>query len=187
MKISAFETKIGNLLEIDGSLWRVLRKSHVKPGKGGAFVQLELKDISAGTKRNDRFRSDDKLEKAHVEYRPMQFLYSENERYYFMDMESYEQIELGSEDLADQVGYLIPDLEVQINLYNSSPIGVELPDNVVLEIIDTEGVVKGQTAAGSYKPAMVETGIRVNVPTFINIGDRVKVNTDTGDYMERSN
>ena len=187
MKISAFETKIGNLLEIDGSLWRVLRKSHVKPGKGGAFVQLELKDISAGTKRNDRFRSDGKLEKAHVEYRPMQFLYSENERYYFMDMESYEQIELGSEDLADQVGYLIPDLEVQINLYNNSPIGVELPDNVSLEIIDTEGVVKGQTAAGSYKPAMAETGIRVNVPTFINIGDRVKVNTDTGDYMERSN
>ena len=187
MKISAFETKIGNLLEIDGSLWRVLRKSHVKPGKGGAFVQLELKDISAGTKRNDRFRSDDKLEKAHVEYRRMQFLYSENERYYFMDMESYEQIELESEDLAGQVGYLIPDLEVQINLYNSSPIGVELPDNVSLEIIDTEGVVKGQTAAGSYKPAKAETGIRVNVPTFINIGDRVKVNTDTGDYMERSN
>ena len=187
MKISAFETKIGNLLEIDGSLWRVLRKSHVKPGKGGAFVQLELKDISAGTKRNDRFRSDDKLEKAHVEYRRMQFLYSENERYYFMDMESYEQIELDSEHLSDQAGYLIPDLEVQINLYNNSPIGVELPDNVSLEIIDTEGVVKGQTAAGSYKPAMAETGIRVNVPTFINIGDRVKVNTDTGDYMERSN
>ena len=187
MKISAFETKIGNLLEIDGSLWRVLRKSHVKPGKGGAFVQLELKDISAGTKRNDRFRSDDKLEKAHVEYRRMQFLYSENERYYFMDMESYEQIELGSENLVDQIGYLIPDLEVQINLYNNSPIGVELPDNVALEIIDTEGVVKGQTAAGSYKRAMVETGIRVNVPTFINIGDRVKVNTDTGDYIERSN
>ena len=117
----------------------------------------------------------------------MQFLYSENERYCFMDMESYEQIELESEDLADQVGYLIPDLEVQINLYNNSPIGVELPDNVSLEIIDTEGVVKGQTAAGSYKPAMAETGIRVNVPTFINIGDRVKVNTDTGDYIERSN
>ena len=187
MKISAFDVKVGNLIEFDGSLWKVLRKNHVKPGKGGAFVQLEIKDISAGTKRNDRYRSDDKLEKAHVEGRKMQYLYSESDRYYFMDMDSYEQLELTADDLSDQVGYLIPDIEVQINLHNDSPIGVELPDNVSLEVIDTEGVVKGQTAAGSAKPAILETGIRVNVPTFVNVGDRVKVNTDSGNYIERAN
>ena len=117
----------------------------------------------------------------------MQYLYAENSRYHFMDMESYDQIDLGDDDLADQIGYLIPDMEVQINFYNDSPIGVELPDNVALEVIETEGVVKGQTAAGSAKPATLETGIRVNVPTFINVGDRVKVNTDSGDYIERAN
>ncbi len=187
MKISAFDVKIGNLIEFDGSLWKVLRKNHVKPGKGGAFVQLELKDIAAGTKRNDRYRSDDKLEKAFVEGRKMQYLYSEGDRYYFMDMDSYDQLELTSEDLPDQVGYLIPDIEVQVNLYNNAPIGVELPDQVILEVTETEGVVKGQTAAGSAKPATLETGIRVNVPTFVNIGDRIKVNTDSGDYVERAN
>ena len=187
MRISAFEVRVGNLLEIDGSLWRVLSKNHVKPGKGGAFVQLEMKDVAAGTKRNDRFRSDDKMEKAHVEARKMQYLYSENDRYYFMDNESYEQMELGAEELADQVGYLLPDTEVQINCYNEAPISVELPDNVVLEIIETEVAIKGQTAAGSAKPAIVETGLRISVPQFVNTGDRVKVNTETGEYVERAN
>ncbi len=187
MRISAFEVRVGNLLEIDGSLWRVLSKNHVKPGKGGAFVQLEMKDVTAGTKRNDRFRSDDKMEKAHVEARKMQYLYNENDRYYFMDNESYEQMELGAEELADQVGYLLPDTEVQINCYNEAPISVELPDNVVLEIIETEVAIKGQTAAGSAKPAIVETGLRISVPQFVNTGDRVKVNTETGEYVERAN
>ena len=187
MKITAFEVRVGNLLEIDKSLWKVLRKNHVKPGKGGAFVQLEMKDVVAGTKRNERFRSEDKVEKAHVEFRKMQYLYEEGDRYVFMDMETYDQLELDSSELEDQIGFLIPDLEVQINLYNSSPIGVELPDNVALEVIETETVVKGQTAAGSSKPATVETGIRVNVPTFVNVGDKVKVSTDNGTYIERAN
>ena len=185
--ISTAEFRGGAIVELDGEPMEILEFQHVKPGKGGAFVQLEIKDISAGTKRNDRYRSDDKLEKAHVEARTMQYLYAENSRYHFMDMESYDQIDLGDDDLADQIGYLIPDMEVQINFYNDSPIGVELPDNVALEVIETEGVVKGQTAAGSAKPATLETGIRVNVPTFINVGDRVKVNTDSGDYIERAN
>lgn len=187
MKISAFEARVGNLIEIENGLWRVLKKAHVKPGKGGAFVQLELKNVSSGTKRNDRFRSEDKLERAHVEARKMQFLYADNNCYVFMDQETYEQTELNAEDLEGQTDYLLPDTEVQINFYNDSPIGVELPDNVVLEVIDTEGVVKGQTAAGSSKPAVAETGVRVLVPTFINIGDRIKVNTETGEYLERAN
>ncbi len=186
MKISAFEAKIGNLIELDGSLWKIIRKSHVKPGKGGAFVQLEIKDVTAGTKRNERFRSEDKLEKAHVDFRKMQFLYDENDLYMFMDTETYEQIELNADDLSDQINYLIPDLEVQINLYNGTPIGVELPDSVVLEIIETDAAIKGQTAAGGNKPATLSTGLRVNVPTFINAGDSVRVSTDTGTYLERA-
>lgn len=187
MRISASEVRVGNLIEIDNSLWKVLNKAHVKPGKGGAFVQLELKDITAGTKRNDRFRSDDKVEKAHVEARKMQYLYAEGGRHHFMDTESYEQIDLSEDDLVDQIGYLMPDTEVQINFYNDSPIGVELTDNVVLEIVETEAVIKGQTAAGSGKPAILETGIRISVPQFINVGDRVRVNTETGEYIERAN
>ena len=187
MKISAFETKIGNLIELDGALWKILRKSHVKPGKGGAFVQLEIKEVATGTKRNERFRSEDKLEKAHVDFRKMQFLYNDGDLYMFMDTETYEQIELNTDDLSDQIHYLIPDLEVQINLYNGTPIGVELPESVVLEILETDVAIKGQTAAGGSKPATLATGLRVNVPTFINAGDSVRVNTDSGTYIERVN
>lgn len=186
MKLSAFDVRVGNLIEMDGSLWKVLQKTHVKPGKGGAFVQLEMKDIVAGTKRNDRFRSEDKLEKAHVDMRQMQYLYQEGDSYVFMDNDTYEQMELSADDLGSHTGYLLAGTEVQVNCYNESPIAIELPDNVVLEVTDTEGVVKGQTAAGSAKPAILETGIRVLVPTFISTGDRIKVNTVTGDYVERA-
>ena len=187
MKISAYEARVGNLIELDGSLWRILRKAHVKPGKGGAFVQLELKNVMLGTKRNDRFRSEEKIEKAHVDFRSMQYLYLDNDMYCFMDLDTYDQLELHADDLTDQIGYLIPDLEVQINLYNGSPIGIELPDSVALEVVETESVVKGQTASGSGKPAVLETGIRVTVPTFINVGDQVRVSTESGQYIERAN
>jgi elongation factor P len=186
MKVSAFDIKIGNLIEYQGKLWRILKKNHVKPGKGGAFVQLEMKEITNGTKRNDRFRSDDKIEKAHVEPRKMQYLYADGDQLVFMDSDTYEQISIAADELATISGFLLPNTDVQINFHNSDPIGVELPDNVVLEVVDTEGVVKGQTASGSNKPAELETGIRVLVPTFINIGDRIKVNTETGDYVERA-
>lgn len=186
MKISAFEIKIGNLIEYQDRLWRVLKKNHVKPGKGGAFVQVEMKEHGTGTKLNERFRSEDKVERAHVEPRQMQFLYSEGTQYVFMDSQNYEQLQLPAEDLDAQAGYLLPNLDVQINFYNDSPIGVELPQSVVLKVVDTEGVIKGQTAASSGKPAELETGIRITVPPFVNIGDSVKVNTDTGDYIERA-
>ena len=186
MKISAFEVKIGNLIEYQSRLWRVLKKNHVKPGKGGAFVQLEMKEHGTGTKLNERFRSEDKVERAHVEPRQMQFLYNEGPDYVFMDNETYEQLNLPAEDLEAQAGFLLPNLDVQINFYNDSPIGIELPQSVVLKVIDTEGVIKGQTAASSGKPAELETGIRVTVPPFVNIGDNIKVNTDTGEYIERA-
>ena len=186
MKLSAFEVRVGNLIEYQSKLWRVLKKNHVKPGKGGAFVQLEMKEINQGTKLNERFRSEDKLEKAHVEPRQMEYLYADGEHLVFMDLETYEQLSMPAEDLQEQSGYLLPNTEVQINFHNESPIGFELPANVVLEVVETEAVVKGQTASGSGKPAQLETGIRVIVPTFVNVGDKVKVNTESGDYVERA-
>lgn len=186
MKISAFEMKIGNLMEYQGKLWRVLKLQHVKPGKGGAFVQAEMKDIAAGTKINERFRSDEKLEKAHVEPRQMQYLYAEGSSHIFMDLTTYEQVTLAEEDIAEQLGYLLPNMEVQINFHNENPIALELPSNVILEVVETEGVVKGQTATSSGKPARLETGITVTVPQFINAGEKVKVNTTTGEYVERA-
>ncbi len=186
MKISAFEVRIGNLMEYQGRLWRILKKNHVKPGKGGAFVQLEMKDIAAGTKLNERFRSEDKMEKAHVEPRQMQYLYAEGNDYIFMDNESYEQLTISGDDLSEQTGYLLPNTDVQINFHNDIPISVGLPQTVVLAVADTEAVIKGQTASGSGKPATMETGIRVTVPTFVNIGDKIKVNTDNGEYIERA-
>lgn len=186
MKISAFEIRVGSLLEYQGKLWRVLKKNHVKPGKGGAFVQAELKDITGGTKLNERFRSVDTVEKAHVEPRQMQYLYSESDALVFMDNETFEQMHIPREDLEDQLGFLLPNTEVQVNFHNDIPIGIDLPANVVLEVVDTEGVVKGQTATSSGKPAELETGLKITVPPFVNVGDKVKVNTDSGEYVERA-
>ena len=185
-KISANEIRLGGLIEHQGNLWRVLKKSHVKPGKGGAFVQCELKDIINGTKLNERFRSTDKVEKPHVEPRKMQYLYADGDNHIFMDSENFEQITLSAEDVAEQSGFLLPNTDVQINFYESTAIGIDLPANVILEVVDTEGVVKGQTAAGGGKPAVLETGIRITVPTFVNVGEKVKVNTEPGEYVERA-
>ena len=186
MKISASDARVGNLIEYQGRLWRILKKEHVKPGKGGAFAQVEMKAVADGTKLNERFRSDEKLEKAHVEPRKMQYLYPEGEDLVFMDLETYEQLNIAGDEIAEQKGYLTPNIEVQINFYNNNPIGLDLPSAVTVTVTDTETVVKGQTAAGSGKPATVDTGIRVTVPAFVKLGDKIRINTDTGDYIERA-
>ena len=186
MKISAFEARVGNLIEHQGKLWKVHKKSHVKPGKGGAFVQLEMKCVSDGTKLNERFRSEDKVEKAHVETRQMQYLYTEGDDYIFMDNESFEQLTMSVDDLEAQIPFLLPNTDVQINFHNDNPIGVELPTNVILEVTETEVMVKGQTVASGGKPAVLETGYKLTVPQFITIGEKVKVNTETGEYVERA-
>lgn len=185
MKISAFDVRIGHLIEYKNKLWRVLKKNHVKPGKGGAFVQLEMKSLD-GTKLNERFRSEDKVEKAYVEPRKMQFLYQEGDGYIFMDLESYEQTTILTEDLGDQTLYLLPNTDVQVNFNNDEPIGVDLPNNVVLQVVETEVAIKGQTATSSGKPAVLETGLKVTVPQFVNVDERVKINTETGLYVERA-
>lgn len=186
MKISAFDIRPGNILEYEKGLWRVLKTDFVKPGKGGAFMQVEMKNIETGTKTNTRFRSEEKMEKAVVEPRTMQFLYVDTNGYVFMDNESYEQMTLSAELLEGQTGYLLPNTEIQVNMHNDRPIGVELPPVVVLEVVESEPAIKGQTATGSYKPAKVETGITVMVPQFVNSGEKIRVNTVDGSYIDRA-
>ena len=186
MKISAFDIRVGSLIEHQGKLWRVLKKNHVKPGKGGAFIQVELKETTSGTKLNDRFRSVDTVEKAHVEPRKMQYLYAEGDGHVFMDSETFEQLTLPNDDLEEQIGYLLPNTEVQVNFHNNNPIGLELPPTVVLKVVETEGVVKGQTAANSFKPAVLDNGVKVMVPPFVGQDEKIIVNTETMEYSERA-
>ena len=186
-KVSAVEIRVGNLLEWDKRVWRVLKCYHVHVGgRGGAFMQVEMKDIESGTKTNQRFRTEDKVERAFVEPRDMEYLYQDGESYVFMDKQNYEQLSLSADFLEGQSGFLLPNTDVQINFYNGRAIGVELPPSVVLTVADTEPAIKNATATTTFKPARMETGITVQVPPFVNQGERIKVNTNDGTYMERA-
>ncbi len=186
-KALATEIRVGNLIELDKRVWRVLKAYHVHVGgRGGAFMQVEMKDVESGTKRNERIRTDEKVDRAYVETRPMEYLYQDGDSYVFMDKESYEQLTLPADFLEGQAGYLLPNVNVQVNMHNERPIGIELPASVVLTIVETEPGIKGATATGSYKPAKTETGITVQVPQFVSEGEKIKVNTDSGEYMERA-
>ena len=186
-KVAAVEIRVGNLLEWDKRVWRVLKCYHVHVGgRGGAFMQVEMKDIEAGTKTNQRFRTDDKVERAFVEPREMQFLYQDGESFVFMDRHDYEQLSLSAEFLEGQAGYLLPNTELQVNFYNARPIGVELPPSVVLTVVETEPGIKNATATNMFKQAKMDTGIFVQVPPFIGQGEKIKVSTNDGSYMERA-
>ncbi|MGH8678281.1 MAG: elongation factor P, partial [Burkholderiales bacterium] len=186
-KVLATEVRAGNLIEIDKRVWRVLKSYHVHVGgRGGAFMQVEMKDVETGTKRNERIRTEDKVERAYVEPRDMQYLYQDGVAYVFMDKDTYEQLNLPADFLEGQVGFLLPNTDVQVNFHNDRPIGIQLPSSVVLTVVETEPALRNATATGSFKPAKVETGITVMVPQFIEQGARIKVNTDTSEYVERS-
>src|ERR1041385_4017628 len=186
-KVLATEIRVGNLIEWDKRVWRVLKSYHVHVGgRGGAFMQVEMKDIEAGTKTNQRLRTADKVERAFVDPREMQYLYQDGDSYVFMDKENYEQLQLPADFLEGQAGYAMPNTDVQINFYNGRPIGVELPPSVVLTVVDTEPGIKNATATNTFKPAKMETGITVQVPPFINKGERIKTDTAEGTYMERA-
>lgn len=187
MKIEGNEIKVGNILEIENKLWRVLKTQHTQPGKGGAYIQAELKEIKDGTKMNNRFRSSETVERAILDEKTFQYLYSDNQKFIFMDQQSYEQIELGSDLIPlDQSKFLLENGEVILQFHNEKPVGLELPDHVTLKVVETEGVVKGQTAASSYKPAILEKGIKTSVPQFIEINDKIVVSTLDGTYVEKS-
>jgi elongation factor P len=186
-KVSAVEIRVGNLIEWDKRVWRVLKCYHVHVGgRGGAFMQVEMKDIEAGTKTNQRFRTEDKVERAFVDPREMEYLYQDGESYVFMDKQNYEQLSLSADFLEGQAGYLLPNTEVQVNFYDSRPIGIELPPSVVLTVVETEPGIKNATATNMFKAAKMDTGIMVQVPPFISNGEKIKVSTNDGSYMERA-
>lgn len=186
MKINGNEIRPGNLIEHKGGLWAAVKLQHVKPGKGGAFAQVELKNLVDGTKLNERFRSSETVEKIRLEQEEYQYLYAEGEMLVFMNQKNYEQIELPADFIGERASFLQDNMIVTLETYEERPIGISLPDHVTLEITDTEPVVKGQTATSSYKPAKLENGLRVMVPPFIGTGDKVIVDTNEVTYLKRA-
>jgi len=185
MKIDGNTIRPGNVIEHKGGLWRAVKIAHTQPGKGGAYLQVELKNLRDGTKLNERFRSSEKVERVSLEQKDYQFLFADGDLYTFMDQESYEQVAISGEDIGDDAVFLQDGMEVTIEFHEETPLGVSLPDKVTLEVTETEPVVKGQTASSSYKPATLENGIRVGVPPFINAGDKILVATAEREYAGR--
>ncbi len=185
-KINGNEIRPGNVLEHNGGLWAAVKVDHVKPGKGGAFAQVELRNLRNGSKLNERFRSADKVEKVRLEQKDQQFLYESDGMLVFMDSETFEQIELPAEILGDRRPYLQDGMTVQIEYYESEALNVTLPQLVTCRIVETEPVVKGQTAANSFKPALLDNGVRVMVPPFVGPEEDIIVNTETMEYSQRA-
>ena len=186
MKINGNEIKPGNVLEHDGGLWVAVKTAHVKPGKGGAFAQVELKNLIDGRKLNERFRANETVERVRLEQKDFQYLYEEGDSLVFMDNESYEQLELQKDFVGERAAFLQDGMVVTVEMHEERPIGVKLPDTVVLAVSETEAVVKGQTAASSYKPATMENGVRVMVPPFITADEKIVVDTNELTYGKRA-
>ena len=185
-KINGNEIRRGNIIEHNGGLWVAVKTDHVKPGKGGAFAQVELKNIRNGSKLNERFRSADKVEKVRLEQKDQQFLYENDGMLVFMDNETYEQIELPADILGDARPFLQDGMTVQIEYYESEALSAALPEKVVCKVTDTEPAIKGQTAANSFKPAVLDNGVRIMIPPFVEQETDVVVNTETFEYVERA-
>ena len=184
--INANSVRVGNIINFSKKLCVVTKTSHTQPGKGGAFVQMELKDILTGTKYNERYRSEDKIEKVFLEESDLQFLYSDENHFHFMNNETYEQISLNKDIISeDQTAFLVEGMVLKGQSYENNIISVTLPENLEVEIESTETTVKGQTAASSYKPAILTNGAKIMVPPFINDGDKVLIKVATLSYMER--
>lgn len=186
MKIPGNTIRPGNVIEHQDSIWAAVKIAHTQPGKGGAYLQVELKNLLDGRKLNERFRSSEKVEKLRLEQKKQTFLFEADGMYTFMDAETYEQVEISAEFLGDKAQYLQDGMEVVVEYYETTPLGVDLPMTVEFTVEETEPVVKGQTAKSSNKPAVLDNGMRIMVPTFINQGDRIKVNTEDGSYKERA-
>jgi elongation factor P len=186
MKINGNEIRPGNVIEHNGGLWVAVKTNAVKPGKGGAYNQVELKNLIDGTKLNERFRAAETVEKVRLEQKDFTYLYQQDESLVFMDAETYEQLELQKDFVGDRSSFLQDGMTVTVELYQEKPIGVSLPDQVTLTIAEADPVVKGQTAASSYKPAVLENGVRVMVPPFIASGERIVVDTNEITYIRRA-
>jgi len=185
-KINGNEIRPGNVLEHEGGLWAAVKVNHVKPGKGGAFAQVELKNLRDGRKLNERFRSEDKVEQVRLEQKDQQFLYESDGMLVFMDNETFEQIELPADLLGDRRPFLQDGMVATIEYYGDEALSVSIPQKVTCKVVETEPVVKGQTAANSYKPAILDNGVRMMVPPFIAQDEDIIINTDTMEYSERA-
>jgi elongation factor P len=187
MKITAVEVKPGMIIEHKNDYWSVLKAQHVKPGKGGAFNQVELKSILKGTKLNERFRSSETVEKAELEEKKFNFLYLDGESCHFMDNKTFEQISILKSLIAEKYKLLKENLEVTISFLDEKPISVDLPNNVECVVDVTDVAIKGQTAASSYKPATLDNGVKINVPPFVESGDKIILDTRTLEYVKKIN
>ena len=185
MKINATEIKVGMILEYKNDLWEVLKTQHVKPGKGGAFAQIEMKSLNKNTKLNERFRSSETVEKATLEETKFNFLYEDDIDYYFMNPKTFDQINLKKNILGEKGRMLTENLEVSINFYNENPLSVNLPNQVTSKVETTDAALKGQTVSSSYKPATLDNGINIQVPPFIESGDEIIVDTRTIEYVKK--
>ena len=185
MKINAGEIRVGMLLEYKNDLWQVLKTQHVKPGKGGAFAQVEMKSVNKNTKLNERFRSSEAVEKASLEETKFNFLYEDEKNYFFMEPKTFEQIEIKKEIVGEKGKLLIENLSVTVSFYNEIPISVELPNQVTCKIESTDAALKGQTVSSSYKPAILDNGLNIQVPPFIEAGDDIIVDTRNLEYIKK--
>lgn len=183
--LSTTDFRRGLKIEMDGIPYEIVEFLHVKPGKGGAFIRTKLKNMINGRVVENTFRSGEKMIKPDLETKEMQYLYRDSDEFVFMDMGSYEQLHVGKGQLGEKSGYLKDGMELSMLMYKGQPLDIDLPASVVLEVTDTEPGVKGDTVSGATKPAVVESGISVNVPLFVNIGDKIKVDTRTGAYIGR--
>ena len=185
MKLYASEIRVGMLIEYKNDLWQVLKTQHVKPGKGGAFAQVEMKSVNKNTKLNERFRSSETVEKASLDETKFTYLYDDETDYHFMDPKSYEQINIKKETIGEKGKMLTENLEVSISFYNEKPLTVELPNQVTCTIDTTDVALKGQTVSSSYKPATLDNGVNIQVPPFIESGDKIIVDTRTMEYIKK--
>ena len=185
MKINASEIRVGMLIEYKNDLWQVLKTQHVKPGKGGAFAQVEMKNVNKNTKLNERFRSSESVEKASLEETKFNFLYKDEINYFFMNPKSFDQIEIKKEIVGEKGKLLTENLEVSVSFYNESPLAVELPNQVTCKIKSTDVALKGQTVSSSYKPAILDNGLNIQVPPFIEDDDNVIVDTRNLEYVKK--
>ena len=185
MKINAVEVKPGMIIEHKNDYWNVLKAQHVKPGKGGAFNQVELKSITKGTKLNERFRSSETVEKAEIEEKKFNFLYTDEDNCHFMDNKTFEQISITKTLTEEKYKLLKENLEVSISFMDEKPLSINLPNNVECTVDTTDAAIKGQTAASSYKPATLDNGLKINVPPFVESGDKIILDTRTLEYVKK--
>lgn len=186
MKINGNEIRPGNVIQHQDTIWVAVKTQHVKPGKGGAFAQIEMKNLIDGRKLNERFRATETVDRIRLEQNDYQFLYEQGDALVFMDTTSYEQLELQKEFIGERAAFLQDGMEVTVESHEGRPIGIQLPDQVTLEVTETEPHIKGQTVSSSYKPALLENGVRTNVPPFVGVGDRIIVDTNEITYVKRA-